>query len=63
MTEQSILSDRSPSHILNTPTDYVGRQSCYDCGATLGWDETRKRLFCTGNRHHPQNPPHPDFRP
>jgi hypothetical protein len=51
------------SKILSTPTDDIGRQSCYDCGAPLGWDMTQERLFCTGDRRHKQNLPHPDFRP
>jgi hypothetical protein len=43
------------------PTDEVGRQSCYECGKALGWNNIEKRLVCTSSVWHVQNRPHPDF--
>lgn len=48
---------------LTIPTDLVGRQFCYDCGAPLRWDPAAKQLRCSRDLSHAQNPPHPDFRP
>ena len=63
MTDQPPRPAGSRRRPLLTPTDVVGRQSCYDCGAPLGWDATKGCLICTRDHRHAQNEPHPDFQP